>query len=279
MTTSYLLDRGEHESTFIGFVALFKDITEIFRLRRNEEYLTKEKERIAREKISSLHKLAMGVAHEIRNPTVTIGGFAARIAHDPKNSEETRRFAKNIVEDARKLEAVVNEVQHYCDLPEPSLSPGRLSTVVTAVVAEMGPVGKARDISLVVRDELPQGHHVSFDPLLVRTALLRLVQNAFDFSQDGSTLELCLFLGEQGTAIEVQDHGIGIRDEDREYIFNPFFSTQVHGSGMGLAIVERVVHEHMGRIEVESEPGKGSTIRIILPGTVKPAGASGNHQD
>ncbi len=103
--------RGEHESTFIGFVALFKDITEIFRLRRMEEYLTKEKARIAHEKISSLHKLAMGVAHEIRNPTVTIGGFAARIPRNPTNSEETRRFAKNIVEDARKLEAVVDEVQ------------------------------------------------------------------------------------------------------------------------------------------------------------------------
>ncbi len=130
-----------------------------------------------------------------------------------------------------------------------------------------------------MRDKLPQGHIVSFDPLLLRAALLRLVRNGFDFSQDGSTVELSLFLSEQGTAIEVRDHGIGIRGEDREYIFNPFFSTQVHGSGMGLAIVERVVHEHMGRIEVESEPGEGSTIRIILPDTLNPSEASENRQD
>ena len=75
VTTSYLLARGDHESTFVGFVALFKDITEVFRLRRIEHNLVKEKERIDRARISSLHKLAMGVAHEIRNPVVTIGGF------------------------------------------------------------------------------------------------------------------------------------------------------------------------------------------------------------
>jgi PAS domain S-box-containing protein len=270
VTTSYLLARGDHESTFIGFVALFKDITEIFRLHRMKEDLTKEKERIAHEKISSLHKLAMGVAHEIRNPMVTIGGFAARIVRNQTNSDETRRYAKNIVEDARKLEAVVNEVQQYCDLPESNPSRGNLATVVTAVVAEMRSIGQARHISLIVHDELPAGHRVCFDPLLLRTALVRLVKNAFDFSEDGSSVQMFLFASDQGTVLEVRDSGTGIRGEDRDYIFNPFFSTQIHASGMGLAIVERVVHEHMGRIEVESEPGKGATIRIILPDSPNP---------
>ena len=71
-------------------------------------------------------------------------------------------------------------------------------------------------------------------------------------------------------SLEVRDHGAGIQNEDRAYIFNPFFSTQVHAPGMGLAIVERVVHEHMGKIEVDSEPGQGTAIRIILPSTLHP---------
>jgi PAS domain S-box-containing protein len=279
VTTSYLLARGEHESTFIGFVALFKDITEIFRLRRAEENLTREKERIDRERISSLHKLAMGVAHEIRNPVVTIGGFAARIARNTTNSDETRRYATNIVEDARKLERVVNEVQQYCDLPEAKASPGNLATVVTAIVAEMQPFADARHISLEVRDELPDGHRVSFDAVLLRIALSGLVKNAFDFSQDGSTVEMALFQTDRGTVLEVRDHGVGIRSEDRDYIFNPFFSTQVHASGMGLAVVERVVHEHMGKIEVESEPEEGTVIRIVLPGLTDPDKASPPDRD
>jgi PAS domain S-box-containing protein len=279
VTTSYLLARGEHESSFIGFVALFKDITEIFRLRRIERSLIQKKERIDRERISSLHKLAMGVAHEIRNPVVTIGGFAARIERNTANSDETRQYAKNIVEDALRLETVVNEVQQYCDLSAARPSLGDLSTVVTAVVAEVAPVGRARNISLTVRNGLPAGHRAFFDPSLIRIALVALVKNAFDFSPDGSAVELALEQQEQSTVLEVRDHGSGIQNEDRDYIFNPFFSTQVHASGMGLAIVEQVVHEHMGKIEVESEPGRGTVLRIILPNAMNPEGILPSVQD
>ena len=76
-TTSYLVDIGDRQTSFTGFVALFKDITEIAELRRKEKQFIQERHKIAREKIRSLQKLAMGVAHEIRNPIVTIGGFAA----------------------------------------------------------------------------------------------------------------------------------------------------------------------------------------------------------
>ncbi len=65
--------------------------------------------------------------------------------------------------------------------------------------------------------------------------------------------------------LEVKDYGTGISDEDKMYMFDPFFSTRSQGIGMGLAIVERVVHKHLGRIEIESEPGVGTTVRIILP--------------
>ncbi len=78
----------------------------------------------SKEKISSLHKLAMGVAHEIRNPMVTIGGFAARILRDSRSSEDTRRYAQSILEDARKLEKVVDKIQQYCNLPGVELAEG-----------------------------------------------------------------------------------------------------------------------------------------------------------
>jgi PAS domain S-box-containing protein len=264
-TTSYLLVQGEVETAFIGFVALFKDITEIFNLRRVEEALKLEKERIDREKITSLQKLAMGVAHEIRNPTVTIGGFAARIARDEKNPEETRRYARNILEDARRLEVLVKDVQEYCDLPESKFSRGSVSELVENVVAELAPLGMERNIAFRVVTRTPPGHEVGFDPGLLKAAFQRLVRNAVDFSQDGSTVDISVYIEDQGTVLEVRDYGIGIKAEDREYVFNPFFSTQVHGTGMGLAVVERVVHEHMGKIEVKSEPGSGTSMRIIIP--------------
>ena len=269
-TTSYLLANGEHESAFIGFVALFKDITEIFTLRREEQMLIEEKRRIASEKAVSLHKLAMGVAHEIRNPTVTIGGFAARILRNIRNPEETRRYAANILEDARKLEMVVDEVQAYCDLPEANLTPLSLSSVVATAVTETRPLGSERNISLEWDDQLPLDHLIMFDPGLMKMAVLRLLTNAVTFSRDGSSVAVRLYLADRSAVVEVADRGIGIAEEDLRYVFDPFFSTQVHGSGMGLAIVERIVHEHMGRIEVRSKPGEGTVIRILLPDTGEP---------
>lgn len=266
-TTSYLLADGEHESTFIGFVAMFKDITETHNLRRKERELTLEKERIAREKINSLHKLAMGVAHEIRNPVVTIGGFAHRIAKNENNSEETRQYARNIFEDVRKLEEVVDEVQQYCNLPVVHLSQGNIAALMEKIIAEMTPKADARNIRLVLHNFMPEGTEVPFDPTLVKTALLLILENAVDFSSDGAVIELGAYRVGDQTVIEVKDSGSGINEQDREFIFNPFFSTRTHGSGMGLAMVERIVHEHMGRVEVESEVGVGTTIRLFLPGS------------
>ena len=118
VTTSYLMAEGVCETALVGFVAVFRDVTEVFNLRRNERDLLREKQRIAHEKVKSLDRLAMGVAHEIRNPVVTIGGFAGRIVRNQNNPSETRDYAEKIREDARKLEGVVDDVQRYCDLPE-----------------------------------------------------------------------------------------------------------------------------------------------------------------
>lgn len=270
VTTSYLLGPGEQDHSFIGFVALFKDVTEVFQLRRLEHDLTKERERIAHEKISSLQKLAMGVAHEIRNPIVTIGGFAGRILKNQENSEETKRYAQNILEDARRLEAVVREVQAYCDMTEPRPTVGSVSSVVAAVVEQLTPEAAKRNIRLEFLDTIPKTHVVMFDPVMLKDAILRVIQNAMDFSEDGETVNISVTLAEEGIVVQVRDHGAGIKPEDKDFIFNPFFSTKTQASGMGLAVVERVVTEHMGRIDVESELGAGATVRIVLPHTLNP---------
>ncbi|MBI5248873.1 MAG: PAS domain-containing protein, partial [Desulfomonile tiedjei] len=178
ITTSYLLADTEYESVFIGFIALFKDITEVFNLRRKEKELTAEKERIAKEKIGSLHKLAMGVAHEIRNPMVTIGGFAARILRDTGNPEDTRRYAKSILEDARKLEKVVDKIQQYCNLPEARLVEGDPAEVIAQTVSQLEDVGKEKDVELRFQDLTPKHYHAEFDPILLRIAVMNLLENA-----------------------------------------------------------------------------------------------------
>jgi len=270
-TTSYLVDVGETQTSFTGFVALFKDITEVAELRRKERQLIQERHKIAGEKIRSLQKLAMGVAHEIRNPIVTIGGFAARIARSADDRETTRRYANNIVEAAKSLEKVVDAVQQCCDLPPINPFEGSLSDLVRMTVSEMAPKAQAKKVSLRVRDELQRDYKTSFDPLLLRMALVRLIENSLEFSREGSPVDISLRTVESGTLLKVRDYGTGISEQDREYIFDPFFSTLPNAAGMGLAVVESVVNEHLGTIEVDSKSGVGTTIRIFLPRALQKA--------
>jgi PAS domain S-box-containing protein len=268
-TTSYLKAEDGIDPDFIGFVALFKDITEVFDLRKKEKELLLENQIMARDRLESLRKLAMGVAHEIRNPVVTIGGFAIRIAKNEENPAETRSHAENIVQDAGRLEVIVQEVQDYCDLPPMKRTHGDLSHVVSSAIASLDQRAQRRGIDIVLRTDLPADNIAAIDPDLMEIAVGKLLENSIDFSPDSSRIEVSLDKTDVGTIIEVRDSGTGINEADREFIFDPFFSTRTHGSGMGLAIVEKVVQDHRGRTEVESLPGQGTTMRIILPVSVQ----------
>ena len=267
VTTSYLLADSGHESVFVGFIALFKDITEVFDLRRKEKKLIDEKGRIAKEKINSLHKLAMGVAHEIRNPMVTIGGFAARILRDSRNAEDTRSYAKSILEDARKLEKVVDKIQQYCNLPEVRLTKGDLVDTIEQAVAQSRSSAKKYGVELRFQNPVYSQYRAEFDTDLLKIAVMNLLENAVEFSPEGGTVDVRLYHHEESAVIEIKDSGPGISQKDREFIFDPFFSTRIHRSGMGLALAERIVREHMGRIDVDSTVGEGTAFRVVLPQT------------
>ncbi len=264
-TTSYFIADEADQSRFVGIVTLFKDVTETFNLIRMEKELIREKERIAGQKIESLRKLAMGVAHEIRNPVVTIGGFSARILRDERNPENTRKAAANILEDAGRLERLVEDVQQYCNVPVINPVQGRLGAPIEAAVEHVRPQAAEKKIDLRFQESDVDERELVFDPALIKTALIHLLENAVDFSLEGSRVEVTLEYDDEGATIVVKDAGSGINDADLPFVFDPFFSTKTHGSGMGLSIVERIVQEHLGRIDIQSAPGLGTTISVFLP--------------
>ncbi len=264
-TTSYLLEYGEDQTAFVGFVALFKDITEVSELRRKEAAWINERERIAGEKFQSLYKLAMGVAHEIRNPVVSIGGFASRIVKGKDSQERQRESAEKILDEARRLEATVQEVQDYCNLPPAVLAEHDIASLFESAVSDTKEYADERNIH--VRYEVTEGtgSRVFLDQKLMGQALALLIENAADFSYDGGIVTLKAAIDDRTVTIEITDEGAGIDRENLPFILDPFFSTRAKGSGMGLAIVERVVQEHYGQIDVDSEVGMGTTVRLILP--------------
>ncbi|MCX5873956.1 MAG: ATP-binding protein [Deltaproteobacteria bacterium] len=264
-TTSYLLESNQEETRFIGFVAIFKDITEVHTLRQKEKKLLEDRDRISRDKMRSLNRLAMGVAHEIRNPVVMIGGFASRIMKGPHVDAETRSYAQNILGGAKRLESLVEEVQSCVNMPDIQLITGSMTSVFREIVKEMEPGAARKGIRIVFHNLQSQSEKSRFDPDLIKIALTNLLNNAIDFSHDGSLVDVFLYEGEHETILGVKDYGIGISEADSEFLFDPFFSTKPQGTGMGLMITERIVHEHGGKIQFDSVPGKGTLFRITIP--------------
>jgi len=265
VTTSYMRESADEQGRFIGFVAIFRDITEVSILRQKEKKLLEDRDRISRDKMRSLNRLAMGVAHEIRNPAVMIGGFATRLMKGANISEEVRSYAKNILEGARRLELIVNEVQDCANLPDMKLITGSMAQIVRESIQEMEPEAMGKNIQLVFHNLQSKFDKSKFDPKLIKIALNNLLDNAIDFSSEGADIDIFLHENEHETILGVKDYGAGIQEADREFVFDPFFSTKAQGSGMGLVVTERIVHEHGGKIQFDSIPGKGSVFRMCLP--------------
>ncbi len=264
-TTSYLMESNSGKTQFIGFVAIFRDITEVFTLRQKEKKFLEDRDRVATEKMRSLNKLAMGVAHEIRNPVVMIGGFANRIIKLDGNNMEAISYAHKIIEGARRLESLVDEVQCCANLANIKAVVGSLVEVAFETVKEMEIQAAEKSIKLLFHDSSSKNSKSRFDPDMMKVAIGNLLQNAIDFSSVGSEIDIFIHENDNETILGVKDYGVGIADAEREFVFDPFFSTKAQGTGMGLAVTQRIVNEHGGRIQLDSIPGKGSLFRISIP--------------
>jgi two-component system, NtrC family, nitrogen regulation sensor histidine kinase NtrY len=118
---------------------------------------------------------------------------------------------------------------------------------------------------------------ISVDPDLLHRAVSNLVLNAMDAMPEGGTLTLRTRRDDGKAIIEVADTGSGLTIEECERIFTPYYTSKQHGTGLGLAIVQSVVSDHGGRISVRSEPGRGTTFVIELPGNGGTQAESVNH--
>lgn len=137
--------------------------------------------------------------------------------------------------------------------------------VVQKSLQTLTKTAERKHIDLRFRNESSDVSVCYCDPSLLNKAILHLLENSIDFSEDGGLVEIVLSASTEVFFIEVIDFGEGIANEDFDYIFNPFFSTRPDKSGMGLATVQRIVNEHMGTITVESKPHCGTRVRVSLP--------------
>ncbi len=232
---------------------------------RQAELQRAQVELVRRERLTALGELAAIVAHEVRNPLAVIFN-AVHALRKRETSRDAEELVTMLYEEADRLNQIVGDFLNFARPPELSLRPADLGQVIEEVVAAAsGNVGPVR-IECEISPDLPQ---VYMDARLVRQAMVNLVANALQAMTRGGTIRVrarrATHDGRAVAQVEVSDEGIGMNDEVRARIFEPFFTTKAAGTGLGLAVVKRIIEDHHGCIEVQSELGKGTTFVVQLP--------------
>jgi signal transduction histidine kinase len=216
------------------------------------------------ERLTTMGKMAAFLAHEIRNPLVSIGGFARRLVRATPRSDPRREEMEIIVGEVSRLEKLVEEVLGYSRISRPEYENADISGLLRSTVAAMQGGMEKSDIRIFLEFEKSLSP-VPVDRSQLQQAIMNLVLNAVDAMPSGGTLTLSTRRDGDYVEISVADTGLGIAREHWGKLFTPFYTTKVTGTGLGLAIVSQVVENHGGAVRFDSEAGRGTTFHIRLP--------------
>ncbi len=235
------------------------------KLREQTEVLFQTEEHLRRaDRLSALGELSAGMAHEIRNPLGSIKGAAEILRDDYGPGEPKFEFIQILLKETDRLNGIVQEFLSFARPKPPELQETDINGVIESVLTLTAqPLRKA---GVVLRKELdPAIGPRNLDAGLLKQAFLNLVLNAVQAMPEGGTLTVMSALRGDLLEVSVADTGVGIPSEDRKKLFSPFFTTKEGGTGLGLAITYRIVENHRGTIDVESEPGKGARFTVRIP--------------
>jgi PAS domain S-box-containing protein len=215
-------------------------------------------------RLSDIGTLAATVAHELRNPLATIGMAAVNIRRK-QSDPALRRHLANIDKKVFESNQIINNLLFYSRLRPPHFEPVPVLDLVEEVLE--GTRGNMKLFTTLQRDLLRlRGLRIEADPLQIREVLHNVVNNACDaIPPEGGTVAVSGTPGDGGVLITVKDSGCGIDAGTLAKVFDPFFTTKAKGTGLGLSVCRQIMDFHGGRIELRSEPGKGTTVEILLP--------------
>ena len=240
-----------------GALCLMSDLTELATLQKQMRW---------KENLAALGEMSAGIAHEFKNALATISGYAQMIRSESPASE-TGECAEKILDQTKSLTHVVTEFLRFARPLELAHEDFELSAVVEQVADEIGAAVPGASI----RSEGVFGS-VSGDAGLLRQALLNLTRNAAEAaSSNGHRGEVVIagaqegFSGHRWQCVAVRDNGPGVPPGDLDKIFVPFFTTKSTGTGLGLAVVQKIALQHGGRVEARNQPHGGAEFDLWLP--------------
>jgi two-component system, NtrC family, sensor kinase len=229
----------------------------------------REQRLIRSERLATVGRMAAQIAHEVRNPLSSIG-LNAELLGDELSTEadEARRMVASIIREVDRLTELTETYLRFTRLPRPKLEREDLGGLVASVVAmgrgEIVQEGITLDVD--IPPDLPE---LPADEAQLRQALINLMRNAREALASAPIKRIGISVVNDHPSgcllIRVSDSGAGIEQRDLGKIFDPFFSTKAQGTGLGLALVQQIVVDHGGQIDVDSVPGRGTTFTLAFP--------------
>ncbi len=229
------------------------------------EELQKSQERLLRsERFAAVGEAAAYVSHEIKNPLMVIGGLANQVERRLPDDPATQEKLRIIQNEVKRLESFLGELRDFLRPAPPNKQMIDLNQVILEVLALMEEAIREKGIGLGNRLD-PNLPSVEADPNQLKQVLLNLVKNALEATEDRDTMLVSSGTGDDQVWFSVQDTGKGMTEDVQEKIFYPFYTTKDKGTGLGLAVINKIVTDHHGTITVDSVTGSGSTFTVRLP--------------
>ena len=223
-----------------------------------------------REKSEALDSMVDEVSHEVRNPLVTIGGFARRVYKNLPEGDENRHYMEIILQNVASLEKMVGELIELKGSTFAYQESLDINKALRTTLAMFSKEIEEQQIEVVTSfaEGLPL---IMADRENLTRALFNIIENAVEaMARSPRELVVATTFGEGVLEIEITDNGRGFSRETLKKIYDPFFSSKTYGPGLGLTFCLRVIHNHRGTISVSSEEGVGSTFTIKLPAFAGP---------
>ena len=268
------------------------ELVGVLLVERNVEYLARVQSTLAySRKLVALGRLTACIAHEVKNPLnammihlellrTKIGrrgsvpavagvgrldlGVDAR-GPSERAKEDELQHVEIIEKEIRRLDEVVQGFLKFTRPEDLRLQPVRMHDVFGEIVPVLGPEAQKNGVR-IIEECAASAPAVNGDPAMLRQAFLNLTLNACQAMPHGGTLRLVCAPASRGRVeIRVEDSGVGIAPEHLPKIFDLYFTTKDHGTGVGLSLVYRIVQLHDGEVEVQSTPGRGTTFKVLLP--------------
>lgn len=263
LNTTLLLDEKKHPQ---GALAVFNDITRQKRLEEQIAHL---------DKLAALGRLSSSIAHEIRNPLTGIAAGIQYLQRAGQVADSQQENIEFILDEVKRIDRLIGDLMSVVRVSDLIYAETTLEELIQAGVASMGELAKRK--AVVISMEFPgEPRPIVVDTDRITQVIINLLKNAIEASPVDGSVRVSLSFAPDArdvlfdgvgdfAIIRVRDNGLGLTEEDRQRVFEPFFSKKTGGTGLGLYVTHSIIERHGGYISVDSEYGVGTTFSVYLP--------------